>query len=69
MFSVGDNEFSYKNAIIKNTAEKTNYLPKVGYMIDFFGYLVIVNKSFSASWHSGFGSVAVDGRMHDSADN
>ena len=31
MFSVGDNEFSYKNAIIKNTAEKTNYLPKVGY--------------------------------------
>ena len=30
MFSIRDNVFSHKNAIIKNTQEKTSYLPKVG---------------------------------------
>ena len=29
MFSLGGNVFSYKNAIIKNTQEKTSYLPKM----------------------------------------
>jgi len=29
MFSIRDNMFSHKNAIIKNTQEKTSYLPKV----------------------------------------
>jgi hypothetical protein len=32
MFSVGDNVFSHKNAISKNIAEKTSYLPKVEYI-------------------------------------
>ena len=29
MFSVGDMYFFHKNAISKNTAENTSYLPKV----------------------------------------
>ena len=32
MFSVGDMYFFHKNAISKNTAENTRYLPKVGYI-------------------------------------
>jgi hypothetical protein len=31
MFSVGDMYFFYKNAIRRNTAENTSYLPKVGF--------------------------------------
>ena len=39
MFSVGDNVFSHKNAISKNTAEKTSCLPKVGLSVSSLNFV------------------------------